>query len=82
LCIELRERRNVGVRAAESGAAQQMRGMPLVERSSERREGSRNLELTRGAKADLRIGGRIEFGVHGDSTASIARKVTLRDQRG
>jgi len=80
LCIELRERRNVGVRAADPARRSRCAACRWFERSSERREGSRNLELTEG-EADLRIGGRIEFGVHGDSTASIARKVTLRDQR-
>jgi hypothetical protein len=72
LRVELRERGHIGVRSAESGAAQHVRGVPLVERSAIRRERGRSVELPGGAKADLRISGRIELFVHGGATPSIA----------
>ncbi len=65
LRVELRERGDLGRRSAEAGAAQQMRGVPCVERSAVGREGGRGIELPGRAEADLRIGRRIEFCVHG-----------------
>ena len=54
-------------------------GVPLVERAAVWRERRCNIDRAGWTKADLRIGGRIECGVHGAATASIARKVAVRE---
>jgi hypothetical protein len=51
-----------------------VRSVPLVERSAVRGEGRGNVELPGGAKTDLRIGGRIEFGVHGGNRKHTAER--------
>jgi len=58
---ERRERVDLRGRSAEAGAAEQMRGIPALERTAITLERGRNVQGPGRPVADLWVGGRIEF---------------------